>query len=73
MSTITETVAKLENLSQDRANKVVSLIDDLAELEALETESDLEAARATLANHGECITIDELEKRLVNSFPSGRG
>jgi methionine synthase I (cobalamin-dependent) len=64
MSTITEAVAKLENLSQDRANKVVSLIDDLAELEALETAADLKAARATLANPGECITVDELEKRL---------
>jgi hypothetical protein len=73
MSTITEAVAKLENLSQDRANKVVSLIDDLAELEALEIEADLKAARATLANPGECITIDELEKRLVTPFPSGRG
>jgi methionine synthase I (cobalamin-dependent) len=65
MSTITEAVAKLENLSQDRANKVVSLIDDLAELEALETAADLKAARATLANPGECITIDDLEKRLA--------
>jgi methionine synthase I (cobalamin-dependent) len=65
MSTITEAVAKLENLSQDRANKVVSLIDDLSELEALETAADLKAARATLANPGECITIDELEKRLA--------
>ena len=64
MSTITEAVAKLENLSQDRASKVVSLIDDLAELEALETQADLKAARATLADTGECITIDELEKRL---------
>jgi hypothetical protein len=65
MSTITEAVAKLENLSQDRANKVVSLIDDLAELEALETAADLKEARATLANPGECITIDDLEKRLA--------
>jgi hypothetical protein len=64
MSTIIEAVAKLENLSPDRAKKVVSLIDDLAELEALETEADLKAARATLANPGECITVDELEKRL---------
>jgi methionine synthase I (cobalamin-dependent) len=64
MSTIIEAVAKLENLSPDRANKVVSLIDDLAELEALETEADLKAARATLASPGQCITIDELEKRL---------
>jgi len=73
MSTITEAVAKLENLSQDRANKVVSLIDDLAELEALETAADLKAARAALANPGECITVDEVERRLVSPFPSGRG
>jgi hypothetical protein len=65
MSPIAEAIAKLENLSQDRANKVVSLIDDLAELEALETAADLRAAQATLANPGECITIDELEKRLA--------
>jgi hypothetical protein len=44
-----------------------------SELEALEIEADLKAARATLANPGECITIDELEKRLVTPFPSGRG
>lgn len=64
---MTEAVARLENLSQDRAKKVVSLIDDLAELEALETAADLSAARATLANPGECITIDELPDHLPNS------
>ncbi len=64
MSTVIEAVAKLEKLSQNRADKVVSLIDDLSELEALENEADLQAARAALANPGECITIDELEKRL---------
>jgi methionine synthase I (cobalamin-dependent) len=73
MSTLTEAVAKLENLSQDRANQVVSLIDDLAELEALETAADLIAARATLANPGECISIDELEKRCIIPSPSARG
>jgi hypothetical protein len=49
---------------------VVSLIDDLAEGEALETEADLKSARAVLANPGECITIDELE---INLSPSARG
>jgi hypothetical protein len=71
MSTLTEAVAKLENLSPDRASKVVSLIDDLAELEALETEADLKAARATLANPGECLTVDEMETRLgLRATPS---
>ncbi len=64
MSTVLEAVAKLENLSVERANKVVSLIDDLAELETLENDADLKAARATLAHPGECITVDELEQRL---------
>ena len=64
MSTVLEAVAKLGKLSLERANKVVSLIDDLTELETLENEADLKAARATLANPGECITVDELEKRL---------
>jgi len=63
MSTVLEAVAKLEKLSPERASKV-SLIDDLAELETLENEADLKAARATLADPGECITVDELEKRL---------
>lgn len=64
MSSIVEAVAKLEKLSPERAGKVAALIDDLAELEALENEADLKASRAVLANPGECITVDELEKRL---------
>jgi hypothetical protein len=42
-------VAKLENLSQDRADRVLSLIEDLAELEALEDAEDLKEAREVLA------------------------
>ena len=64
MSSIAEAVVKLENLSPERAGKVVALIEDLAALEALENAADLKAARAALAEPGECISVDELEKRL---------
>lgn len=64
MNSLSEAVVKLERLSPERAGKVVALIEDLAELEALENEADLKAARATLAEPGQCISIDELEKRL---------
>lgn len=59
-----QAIAKLRSLSDERAEKVVSLIDDLAELEALENLDDLKAAREVLANPGECITLEELERRL---------
>jgi hypothetical protein len=55
---------KLASLSEERAKHVVSLIDDLAELEARENAEDLAAAKAALANPGETISLDELEKRL---------
>ncbi|MGH7866311.1 MAG: hypothetical protein ACREP9_01475 [Candidatus Dormibacteraceae bacterium] len=42
-------IAKLQTLSDDRATKVLSLIDDLAELEALEDAEDLKDARESLA------------------------
>ena len=42
-------IAKLQGLSEERANKVFSLIEDLAELEALEDAEDLKDAREALA------------------------
>ena len=60
-----EIVAKMQTLSEDRAARVLSLIEDLAELEARENAEDLAAARASLADPGEAITLDELEKRLA--------
>jgi hypothetical protein len=45
-----EALAKLEALSEERAARVISLIDDLAELEARENAEDLAAAREALAN-----------------------
>ena len=46
---VARALSKLQNLSPDRAEKVVSLIDDLAELEALEDAEDLKDAREALA------------------------
>jgi hypothetical protein len=46
---LADVVAKLENLSQERADRVLSLIEDLAELEALEDAEDLKEAREVLA------------------------
>lgn len=47
---IKDALAKLERLSASRAERVVSLIDDLAELEALETTADLAAAHRPRRN-----------------------
>jgi hypothetical protein len=44
-----EAITKLQKLSPERANKVFALIEDLAELEALESTEDLKGARASLA------------------------
>ena len=60
---ISEVIEKLQSLSPERAEKVVSLIDDLAEIEAQENAEDLKEAREVLADPGECVTLDELDKR----------
>jgi hypothetical protein len=46
---VAETLAKLQALSPERAGKVLSLIEDLAELEVLENAEDLKDAREALA------------------------
>ncbi len=50
MVTMTEAYARLAGLSQERAQRVLSLIEDLADLEALENADDLVAAKRVLAN-----------------------
>ena len=50
MVTLNEAYARLAKLSDERAQRVVSLIEDLADLEALENAEDLAAARKVLAN-----------------------
>jgi hypothetical protein len=50
MIAVSDAVAKLQTLSDERAARVVSLIEDLAELEAREDAEDLAAAREALAD-----------------------
>ncbi|MBI5387754.1 MAG: hypothetical protein HZA90_24090 [Verrucomicrobia bacterium] len=57
-------ISKLQSLSPERAERVVSLIDDLAELQALEDKQDLEDARAALAEPGEDVSWAELRGKL---------
>lgn len=64
MVTLNEAYSKLGALSEERAKRVLELIDDLAELEARENAEDLAIAKAALANPGEIISLDELEKQL---------
>jgi len=67
MVALNEAYAKLSALSDDRARRVVELIEDLAELEALEDAEDLAAAleaRARIDAGEETISLNELEKRL---------
>ena len=67
MVTINEAYAKLASLSDERASRVFSLIEDLAELEAREEAEDIAAARESLAEFektGEAIPLNELEKQI---------
>jgi hypothetical protein len=50
MIAVSDVVTMLQTLSEERAARVVSLIEDLAELEAREDAEDLAAAREALAD-----------------------
>jgi hypothetical protein len=50
MVTLNEAYARLASLSEERAQRVFSLIEDLADFEALENAEDLAAAKQVLAN-----------------------
>ena len=50
MVTLNEAYSRLASLSEERAQRVVSLIEDLAQLEALEKAEDLAEAKQILAN-----------------------
>ena len=49
MVALEETYSKLASLSPDRARRVAEIVDDLAELQAVEDAADLAAAQAALA------------------------
>lgn len=48
MIAVSDAVAKMQTLSEERAARVVSMIEDLADLEAREDAEDLAAAREAL-------------------------
>jgi hypothetical protein len=65
---LNDAVATLGRLSESRAERVVSLIDDLAELEALETTADLAAARAALGEVEEPLPWEQVKAKLDAQF-----
>jgi len=65
---LTDAIAKLETLSDSRAKHVVSLIEDLTELEALENVADLKAARDALGESEEPLPWAQVEAKLDAQF-----
>jgi hypothetical protein len=69
-SDLSEALGRLEHLSAARAQQVLSLIEDLAELEALENTLDLKAARDALGEAEVPILWEEVKARLDAQFGS---
>jgi hypothetical protein len=63
MVTLNEAYARLAGLSEERAKRVFSLIEDLAELEALENADDVLAAKRAMANP-DAVPWQELKREL---------
>ena len=64
MIAVEEAFSKLRSLSPDRSQHVLALIEDLAELQALEDKQDVEDARTALAEPGEDVPLDQVAKEL---------
>ena len=65
---LSEALAKLGRLSDARAERVVSLIEDLTQLELLENAEDLAIARAALAEGGGFKPWEEVKEKLDAQF-----
>ena len=65
---LSEAIAKLGTLSESRASRVVSLIEDLTELEALENAADLKAARDALSESEEPLPWEQVKAKLDAQF-----
>jgi len=61
-------IAKLEHLSEIRAQRVLLLIEDLAELEALENAEDLKAARDALGDSEPPVPWTQAKAKLDAKF-----
>ncbi len=62
--TTNQAISKVEHLSPERAETVFTLIDDLTELEALEMQADLKAARISLGKPGPNVPLEKLAQQL---------
>jgi hypothetical protein len=62
MIAVEEALVKLRSLSADRSQRVLAMIEDLAELQAFEDKRDVEDARAALAEPGEDIPLEQFAK-----------
>jgi hypothetical protein len=64
MLAVDDAFAKMQTLSEERAARVVSLIEDLAELEARKDADDLAAARQVLADGEAPVLWEQVKARL---------
>jgi hypothetical protein len=64
MIVFADAFSKLQTLSEERAARVLALIEDLADLEAREDEEHLAAAREALADGQAPIPWEEAKARL---------
>ena len=64
MIAVEEALAKLRSLSPGRSQHVLAVIEDLAELQALEDKQDAEDGRTALAEPGEDIPLEQVAKEL---------
>ena len=67
MIAVADVIEKMQSLSEERAARVVSLIEDLAELEARELAEDLADAKAAIAEYdrtGEAVPWEKLKAEL---------
>ena len=63
MVNLNEAYARLASLSEERAQRVLSLIEDLSDLEALENAEDIVAAKEAFAN-AETVPWQALKREL---------
>ena len=64
MIAVSDAVAKMQTLSEERVARVVSMIEDLAELQAREDAEDLAAAREALGDGEAHVPWEKLKAEL---------
>jgi hypothetical protein len=64
MIAVSDAIAKMQTLSEERAARVVSLIEELAEQQAHENVEDLAAGREALADGEAPVPWEEAKDRL---------